>query len=271
MSKAISAPELEEIINTAPLDGRYSEEFDELVFEKTTMEKIVYWVVIIVFSQVSSKDMLAALIANANKEDWALTDLVNETDLAMATFQFVGNMAKWERQFKNKDDVEEEDDVVEEGDVAEERANAPGKFCRTKDKSQFDSGFTEEGMDFYHRSVAFFEAIQESKSYFVLESNITALWNDHPLWRSKKKEAEAAINKTARKAKPVVHEEDVPEVCPELGKMIYGDDYSDFEDDALDEDDDVRYRTDERSDASHLHDRDESGDESGGDSESSED
>jgi hypothetical protein len=147
MSKAISAPELEEIINTAPLDGRYSEEFDELVFEKTTMEKIVYWVVIIVFSQVSSKDMLAALIANKNKEDWALTDLVNETDLGMAAFQHVGNMPKWEQTFESNDDV------------PEQRANASGRFCRTKGKVQFDSGFTEEGMEFYHRAVDFFGAI----------------------------------------------------------------------------------------------------------------
>ena len=56
-SKVISAEELEDIINNAPIDNVNSEEFNDLVFKKTTMQKIVvYWIVIIVFSQVSVFD-----------------------------------------------------------------------------------------------------------------------------------------------------------------------------------------------------------------------
>ena len=56
------------------------------------------------------------------------------------------------------------------------------------------------------------------------------IWNESPRWRAKRREADASINRTARKAKPVVHEQDVPEVCSEFGRLIYGDDESDIED-----------------------------------------
>lgn len=219
-SDVFSAEELEHIINNAPTDDANSEELTNLVFEKDALHKWAHWIVIVVFSQVSSKDMLAALIANKNKDSWTLTDLVNETDLAMGAFQYVGNMAKWEKTLEGEG----------VGNEPAMRANAPGKFCRTHGRGQWDSGFTEEGMEFYHRALSFFKAIQKNKSYFILDSNVKSIWNESPRWRAKRREADASINRTARKAKPVVHEQDVPEVCSEFGRLIYGDDESDIED-----------------------------------------
>ena len=217
------------MVKNAPVGDLESIEWTTLVFEKETMEKLVYWIVGVALSQVAKTEMMSALITD--KSEWKLSSLLNESDLAMAAFQYVGNYDKWYEIFKNSDNET----------ATTKRANAPGKFGRTKGKGHFESGFTDEGMEFYHKALDFFKALNSHDEFFAVETNVKVEWMKSPMYNSQRKRAEAMENNLARKTKLTVHPEDVPEVNEAFAKMIYGsededgDSASDSEDDSEEE------------------------------------
>ena len=207
----------DDVIATTPVKNLESVEWSKLVFEEGAMDKLVNWIVLVPLSQVGTKEMLSALITDKN--EWKLSKLVNDTDLAMAAFQFVGNWEKYLETFKPSDN-----ETTANNETTAKRNNAPGKFCRSEGKGAFESGFTEEGMEFYHDALEFFKALSAHKEFFAVETNVKVFWMESPKYKSQRERAESMKNKQARKTKPDVHPEDIPVVNEAFAKMIYGSD-----------------------------------------------
>ena len=77
-------------------------------------------------------------------------------------------------------------------------------------------------MEFYHKALDFFKALNSHDEFFAVETNVKVEWMKSPMYNSQRKRAEAMENNLARKTKPTVHPEDVPEVNEAFTKMIYG-------------------------------------------------